>query len=106
MENITIKMKHIKTTKNHKYLYLNINKIYNIYNIILCLIFISLSLSIQKVNLNKIDQLNSDSDIILTIKGNNQQQILYTGYNQKPYEILLNGNKTNNADYYYVYDLI
>ena len=98
-------MKYKKTTEkyiNYKYLYINI---YNIYNIILCLIFISFSISTQKVNLNKINKLISDSEIILTIKGINQQQILKNGYNPKPYEILVNGNKTNKTNktnYYYV----
>ena len=84
--------------------------------ILFCLLFISFSIYSGKQNLYKAI---CDSEIILTIKGNNTQPILnneiiqlsdlnvnyhnYT-FNETPSEILVNGNKVNIIDYY-VYNL-
>ena len=84
--------------------------------ILFYLLFISFSIYAGKQNLYKVI---SDSEIILTIKGNNTQPILnnkiitlsdlyvqyhnYT-FNETPSEILVNGNKINIIDYY-VYNL-
>ena len=92
------------------------NKRYIIYYIILFLIIISFPISNQK----KLVKLISDSEIILTIKGKNNQPILnnntYILYNPiinsdenytfdtKPSEILVNGIKINEIDFY-VYNL-
>ena len=84
--------------------------------ILFCLIFIPFSMHTVKQSLYKVI---SDSEIILTIKGNNTQPILnnktielsdlyvkyynYT-FNETPSEILVNGNKINEIDFY-VYNL-
>ena len=84
--------------------------------ILFYLLFISFSKYTGKQNLYKII---SDSEIILTIKGNDTQPILndkaielsdlnakyhnYT-FNEIPSEILVNGNKIDIIDYY-VYNL-
>ena len=57
-------------------------------------------ISTQKQNLDKNYKLISDSQIILIIKGTDKQQILNSGFNQKPSEILVNGNKINKTDFY------
>ena len=59
-----------------------------------------LSISAQKQSLGKINKLISDSEIILTVLGTDKQQILNSGFNQEPSEILINGNKINKTDYY------
>ena len=64
------------------------------------LLFISFSKSTLKQNLDNINKLISDSEIILTIIGKNKQQILNTEFNQKPSEILVNGNKIDKIGYY------
>ena len=80
--------------------------------ILFCLLFISFSIYTGKQNLCKVI---SDSEIILTIKGNNTQPILnnqiielsdlnvkhhnYT-FNETPSEILVNGNKVNITSEY------
>ena len=85
-------------------------------HILFYLLFISFSIYSGKHNLYKVI---SDSEIILTIKGNNTQPILnneiieisdlnvkyhnYT-FNETPSEILVNGNKIDIIDYY-VYNL-
>ena len=84
--------------------------------ILFCLLFISFSIISGKQNLHKVI---CDSEIILTIKGNNTQPILnneiiqlsdlnvnyhnYT-FNETPSEILVNGKKVDIIDYY-VYNL-
>jgi len=84
--------------------------------ILFCMLFISFSIISGKQNFHKII---CDSEIILTIKGNNTQPILnneiielsdlnvkyhnYT-FNETPSEILVNGNKVDIIDYY-VYNL-
>ena len=84
-----IKVKYIKKFENHK----NIHNKYNKFNILFILLFIPFSISIQKVNSNKINKLLYDSEIVLTIKGTDIQQILNTEFRQNPSEILVNGGK-------------
>ena len=84
--------------------------------ILFCLIFISFSIFTGKKSLYKVI---FDSEIILTIKGNNTQQILNNStikitdsndilnnyvFNELPSEILVNGNRINTIDFY-VYNL-
>ena len=81
MTNQRINLKYIKRIRfidNSKY----------IYNILLCLSFISFSISKQRQSINKINKLVSDSEIILAIIGTDRQQILSTEFNQIPSEIL------------------
>ena len=105
-----IKQKQLKTIHN----------VNNIYTILLCLISIFFSISIQRQNLTKINKLIFDSEIILTIKGTGNQPILNNKtiklwdrasskhknyiFNDKPSEIFVNGNKINKIDFY-VYNL-
>ena len=83
---------------------MNIYHEYNKYNKLLIILFICFPIYMQKLYSDKINTLISDTEIILTIKGTNRQQILNTAFNKYPSEILINGNKTDIIDYY-VYNL-
>ena len=88
--------------------------------LLLCFIFTSNLLSIEKVGIFKQMKILLDSEIILTIKGKNTQQILNNKsieiyddiskqrknyeFNINPSEILINGKKTDIIDFY-VYNL-
>ena len=121
MINIKIKRKNFRKKGNHFY----IKKIYNIYSydlyiILLCLILIFFTISIQRQNTGKIGKLTLDSEIFLTIKGtgnqpilNNKTILLYDlitesdknySFNELPSEILVNGNNVDKIDFY-VYNL-
>ena len=71
LKKMRIKEKLIKQKQLKK-----IHNINNIYNILLCLISIFFSISIQRQNLAKINKLIFDSEITLTIKGTGNQPIL------------------------------
>ena len=82
-------------------------------NIIITFIFISNSFCIDINSLSIKNILISDSEIIITIKGNNTQQILnnkniklhveettdFFKYDTLPSEILVNGNKIDKIDF-------
>ena len=91
------RMKYLKKFGNHK-------NIYNKYNILLFLLFILFSISKQNLNSNKMNKLIYNSEIVLTIRGTDQQQILYKQFSKKPSEILVNGDKIDIIDFY-VYNL-
>ena len=95
---VRIKQNNIKKIEklNYKYIY---QQYYNIYNILLILLFITFSISKAKLNSDKLNKLISNSEILLTIKGTNRQQILYWTVDD-PTEIYVNGNKTNKAGKY------
>jgi len=108
MKNNKWKNKNIQTNKEI------INKKYNLYYTYIILFLIIISFPIY--NQNNLGKLINDSEIILTIKGKNIQPILnnhtyalydkITGSNQhytfdtKPSEILVNGKKIKEIDFY------
>ena len=57
------------------------------------MLFLSLSISTKKQSTNKINKLISDTEIILTLKGNNTQKIL--GFGPRPSEVYINGERIN-----------
>ena len=85
-------------------------------NFYIFIIFFMIIISFPASNQNKLDGLMFDSVIILTIIGRNNQQILndktiysnsffqFYKFDNKPSEILVNGEKINKIDYY-VYNL-
>ena len=91
-----IKIKYIGHSTNHKYLF-------NIYNILL-LLFTFLTISKQTQCLDKINKLLSDTEIILTIRGRDNQQILFNDFYLQPSKILINENEINEKGFY-VYNL-
>ena len=72
-------------------------KIIKIY-LLFCLLFIFFSITIQKLYINK--KIISDSEIIITIIGIDRQQILNNEFYLISSEILVNGKKINETDYY------
>ena len=72
----------------------------NKFNILLFLIFNLFFENVKcEILYNKIGKLISDSEIILTIKGNNYQKLFEYNYqNPKPSEILVNGIKINTTN--------
>ena len=96
MVNKRTKPKNIKKFLNPEFKY----KKYNTYNILLFILLLSFSISIEKVNSNNINKLIYDSEIILTIRGTDRQKILNTAFGQTPSEIFVNGNKTDISGIY------
>ena len=98
----------------------NVNNNGSTNNYYLFLIFFMIIISFPIYNQNKLGRLIFDSEIIVTIKGKNNQQILNNKtyylenaiiqlnqnykFDYKPSEILVNGIKINKVDYY-VYNL-
>ena len=114
MEIKNINYKRITKNQNH----INYN-IYAIYNILLFFILISFPISLENEKLFKLKKLNSYSEIILTIKGSGNKQIINNKTNNfyhevpeesnehkfdtKPSELFVNGEKVKED--FYVYNL-
>ena len=114
MEIKNINQKRITKNQNH----INYN-IYTIYNILLFFILISFPISLENEKLFKLKKLNSYSEIILTIKGSGNKQIINNNTNNlydivseaskehkfdtQPSELLVNGEKVKED--FYVYNL-
>ena len=97
--NIKIDLKYISSTRRNKVIFiLTKNKINSIIRILFFIILI-FHIDLISTKSSKKRNLNSDSEINLTIKGTGNQRILNEKFNQMPNQIYINGQLQNYSSY-------